>query len=69
MIDWQTAGVVVIVAAAVWYLSRKFFGRPRPKSTTTFVPLASLKKPDGAGGSGEAGRAGGAGKSTASPLP
>jgi hypothetical protein len=68
MIDWQTAGVVVIVAAAVWYLARKFFGRPKAKSTTSFVPLATLKKPGGAGGAGRAGGAGGAGKSAA-PLP
>jgi hypothetical protein len=45
MIDWQMAGVVVIVAAAVCYLARKFFGRPRKQSTTSFVPLATLKKP------------------------
>ena len=47
MIDWQTAGVVVIVAGAVWYLARKFFGRPKSKATASFVPLSSLKKPSG----------------------
>jgi uncharacterized membrane protein len=45
MIDWQTAGVVIIVSMAVWYLARKFFGRPRSKSTASFVPLATLRKP------------------------
>jgi hypothetical protein len=44
VIDWQTVGVAVIVAGAVWYLGRKFFGRPKAKPTTSFVPLATLKK-------------------------
>ncbi|MEZ5285707.1 MAG: hypothetical protein R2712_13055 [Vicinamibacterales bacterium] len=43
---WQDAGVVAIVAGAVYYLGRKFFGRgPRtPSASSSFVPLSSLKK-------------------------
>jgi hypothetical protein len=41
---WQDLGVVVVVGGAVYYLARKFFGRPARKVTTSFVPLKSLKK-------------------------
>ena len=43
--DWQTAGVVVIVIGAVVFLARKLFVRPRRKTgATAFIPLGSLKK-------------------------
>jgi hypothetical protein len=45
MPDWQSLGVVLIVAGAVVYLARKFFGRSGTKPATTFVPLSKLKKP------------------------
>jgi len=41
---WQDLGVVAVVGGAVYYLARKFFGRPKRRVTTTFVPLKSLKK-------------------------
>jgi hypothetical protein len=41
---WQEAGVVLVVGAALYYLARKFFGSPRRKPNTTFVPLKNLKK-------------------------
>ena len=41
---WQGLGVLAIVAGAVYYLGRKLFVRPRAKTTTSFIPLASLKK-------------------------
>jgi hypothetical protein len=41
---WQDFGVMLVVGGAVYYLARKFFGRPARKVTTTFVPLKSLKK-------------------------
>ena len=41
---WQELGVLAIVAAAVFYLGRKLFARPRMKTPTSFVPLTSLKK-------------------------
>lgn len=43
--DWQEAGVALIVLGAVAFLARRLFGRatPRPKAAT-FVPLRDLKK-------------------------
>ncbi|MEW6323145.1 MAG: hypothetical protein AB1635_18915 [Acidobacteriota bacterium] len=43
---WQEAGVVVIVAAAVWYLAKRLFGRLPQKTPSSFVPLSDLKKKD-----------------------
>ncbi len=48
--NWQEIAVVVIVAGAVYFLARKFFGvgPRRPKKTpTSFVPLQTLKKDKG----------------------
>ena len=42
---WQEIAVVLVVGGALYYLARKFFGSPRKKPTTTFVPLDQLKKP------------------------
>ncbi len=42
---WQEAGVVLVVGAAVVYLIRKIFGRPR-RGTSTFVPLAKIRRPE-----------------------
>ena len=43
--DWQSAGVVVMVLGALAFLARKFLFRPRRKSgATAFIPLGSLKK-------------------------
>jgi hypothetical protein len=43
-VSWQDVGVVIVVGGAVYYLARKFFGRPARKVPTTFVPLKNLKK-------------------------
>ena len=45
--DWQTAGVVVIVAGAVYFLGRRVFlvRRRRRRSPQSFVPLSSIKRP------------------------
>lgn len=41
----QEIGVAIVVLAAVAFLARRFFGRPRkPKTAATFVPLSQLKK-------------------------
>lgn len=42
---WQEVGVVLVVGGAIVYLVRKIFGRPR-KGTSTFVPLAKVKRRD-----------------------
>lgn len=45
--NWQEIAVVVIVAGALYFLARKFFGigpRRRKKAPTSFVPLQALKK-------------------------
>jgi hypothetical protein len=41
---WQEGGVFLIVGGAVYYLARKFFAKPTPRATTSFVPLKDLKK-------------------------
>jgi len=41
---WQEGGVVLVVGSAVYYLARKFFARPAPRTTTSFVALKDLKK-------------------------
>jgi hypothetical protein len=41
---WQDAGVAAVFLGAIVFLARKFFVRPKTKSTTAFVPLSSLKK-------------------------
>jgi hypothetical protein len=40
----QELAVAAIVLAAVAFLARKFFGRPKPPQAVTFVPLGKLKK-------------------------
>ena len=44
--DWQTAGVVAVVSAAVYFLAQRLFAgrRRRKQATQTFVPLSSVKK-------------------------
>lgn len=44
--DWQTAGVIAVVAGAVCFLvQRMFLVRRRSKQPAqTFVPLSSIKK-------------------------
>lgn len=48
---WQELGVAAIVAGAVLFLARRLFGRfgPKPKGTTTFVPLAKMRSGPGTG--------------------
>ena len=41
---WQEGGVVLVVGGAIYYLARKFFARPAPRTTTSFVALKDLKK-------------------------
>jgi hypothetical protein len=41
---WQEGGVILIVGGAVYYLARKFFSKPAPRTTTSFVSLKDLKK-------------------------
>ena len=38
---WQDVGVVLVVGGAIYYLARKFFARPAPRTTTSFVALSS----------------------------
>jgi hypothetical protein len=40
----QDLAVAAIVLAAVAFLARKFFGRPKPKKAGTFIPIGNLKK-------------------------
>jgi hypothetical protein len=43
--DWQAAGVVAIVAGAVYFLAQRMLARRRRrKGTQTFVPLSAIKK-------------------------
>jgi hypothetical protein len=45
---WQEAGVALIVAAAVAFLVRKVFVRPRQKPAEAFIPLGKVKSKDNA---------------------
>ena len=44
--DWQSVGVVFVVAGAVYFLGRRLFvaRRQRTRPAQTFVPLSSIKK-------------------------
>jgi hypothetical protein len=44
--DWQTAGVVTVVAGAVYFLAQRMLitRRRRKQPAQTFVPLSSIKK-------------------------
>jgi hypothetical protein len=44
--DWQAAGVAVIVSGAVWFLAQRMFlvRRRRKRPAQTFVPLSSIRK-------------------------
>jgi hypothetical protein len=41
---WQEGGVVLVVGGALYYLARKLFVRPAPRTTTSFIALKDLKK-------------------------
>ena len=41
---WQVIGVIVIVAAAIAYLVRKFVLPPKPRGkAATFIPIQQIK--------------------------
>lgn len=41
---WQTVGVIVVVAAAMAYLVRKFLLPPKPRGkAATFIPIQQIK--------------------------
>lgn len=47
-LDWQTFGVAVVVAAALFYLVRRFVlpSRRRQRPAQTFIPLSDVKRRD-----------------------
>lgn len=48
LVDWQTLGVAVVVAAALFYLMRRFVlpSRRRQRPAQTFIPLSNVKRRD-----------------------
>ena len=45
--DWQTLGVAVVVAAALFYLMRRFvLPSRRQRPAQTFIPLSDVKRRD-----------------------